>query len=63
MQCECFNTRGVLPMNDVDDKKIELETPNIIVCSLDVLDWLILANGTVLVDYNYILELQRICGG
>lgn len=51
-------------MNDVDDKKIELETtPNIIVCSLGVLDWLVLANGTILVDYNYILELQRICGG
>lgn len=50
-------------MDDPDSGKKELETPDIIVCDLGMLDWLELANGTVVVDYKYIRELQRKYGG
>jgi hypothetical protein len=55
--------RGVLLMDDDDNVQKEFGQPDIIVCDLGILDWLELASGTVLVDYKYIIELQRKCGG
>ena len=50
-------------MDDVDNLHKELEKPDIIVCDLGELDWLELESDMVLVDYKYIMELQRKCGG
>ncbi len=50
-------------MDNVDYKQKVLEAPNIIVCDLGIYDWLELADGTLLVDYKYIRELQRKYGG
>lgn len=38
--------------------KVTSEKPTIIVCDLEIFDWLELANGTVLVDYKYLMEQQ-----
>lgn len=45
-------------MNDVI-KKDTSERPTIIVCDLKIFDWLELSDGTVLVDYQYLMELQK----
>lgn len=47
-------------MNDAGNAtKKELVKTKIIVCDLGELDWIEFANGTVFVDYRYIIELEK----
>lgn len=46
-------------MDDIDNKNETVNTQKIIVCDLGIFDWLKLDDGTMLVDYGYIMELQK----
>jgi hypothetical protein len=50
-------------MDNMDSEQEALATPDILVCDLGSIDWLQLTDGTVLVDYKYIMELAKKCGG
>lgn len=39
------------------------ERPVVVVCDLGVFEWLELPDGIVLVDYRYLMELQKKHGG
>lgn len=49
-------------MKDVVNLQKQEETQRIFVCDLEIFYWLELADGTILVDFKYLGEMQKQCG-